>query len=88
MTHGAHASLHAAGQGFHASADVALVATPLSVLDADLAFEVRGPAKSAAEAKKQQQKYSAAKEARRLLGGCGTLLAGVALAPEMALSLL
>ena len=58
----------AAGQGFHASADVALVAAPLSVLDADLSFEVRGPAKSAAEARKQQQKYAAAKEARRLLG--------------------
>ena len=29
----------------------------------------QGPAKSAAEAKKQQQKYAAAKEARRLLGG-------------------
>lgn len=43
--------------------------TPLSVLDADLSFEVRGPAKSAAEAKKQQFKYAAAKEARRLLGG-------------------
>ncbi|GAB4822561.1 hypothetical protein N2152v2_009607 [Parachlorella kessleri] len=60
--------LLAAGQGFHATADVALVAAPLSVLDADLSFEVRGPAKSAAEARKQQQKYAAAKEARRLLG--------------------
>lgn len=59
----------AAGQGFHLNADVALVGTPLSVLDADLSFEVRGPAKSAAEAKKQQLKYAAAKEARRLLGG-------------------
>ncbi len=63
-----HAELLAAGQGFHATADVALVAAPLSVLDADLSFEVRGPAKSAAEARKQQQKYAAAKEARRLLG--------------------
>lgn len=60
----------AAAQGFHANADVALVGVPLSVLDADLSFEVKGPAKSAAEAKKQQQKYAAAKEARRLLGAC------------------
>jgi hypothetical protein len=52
---------------------VAVVGPSLKVLDADLAFEVRGPARSSKEARKQQQKYAAAKEARSLLGeSCGT----------------
>ncbi|KAI3429707.1 hypothetical protein D9Q98_005792 [Chlorella vulgaris] len=58
----------AAGRGFEATADVAVAGPPLKVLDADLAFEVRGPARSAKEARKQQQKYAAAKEARSMLG--------------------
>ena len=63
----------AAQRGFEATADVAVVGPSLKVLDADLAFEVRGPARSSKEARKQQQKYAAAKEARSLLGeSCGT----------------
>jgi hypothetical protein len=61
----------AAEHGFHFNADVALVSPALAVLDADLAFEVRGPAVSAREARKQQAKYAAAKEARGLLGEGG-----------------
>ena len=62
----------AAQRGFEATADVAVVGPTLKVLDADLAFEVRGPARSSKEARKQQQKYAAAKEARSLLGeSCG-----------------
>lgn len=49
-------------------ADVAVVGPALAVLDADLSFEVRGPAKSTKDAKKQQHMYAAAKEARSLLG--------------------
>lgn len=59
--------LHAE-QGVDIKADVALVGPSLGVLDADLAFEVRGPATSAKEAKRQQAKYAAAKQARGLLG--------------------
>ncbi|PSC68967.1 hypothetical protein C2E20_7463 [Micractinium conductrix] len=55
-------------RGFEATADVAVVGPALKVLDADLAFEVRGPARTAKEARKQQQKYAAAKEARSMLG--------------------
>lgn len=54
--------------GFEAVADVAVVGPALKVLDADLAFEVCGPARTAKEARKQQQKYLAAKEARSMLG--------------------
>ncbi|EFN59785.1 hypothetical protein CHLNCDRAFT_56574 [Chlorella variabilis] len=57
-----------AQRGFDATADVAVVGPGLKVLDADLAFEVRGPARSSKEARKQQQKYAAAKEARSMLG--------------------
>jgi hypothetical protein len=57
-----------AQRGFEATADVAVVGPGLKVLDADLGFEVRGPARSAKEARKQQQKYAAAKEARSMLG--------------------
>ncbi|KAL4450201.1 hypothetical protein ABPG77_010870 [Micractinium sp. CCAP 211/92] len=57
-----------AQRGFEATADVAVVGPALKVLDADLAFEVRGPARSAKEARKQAQKYAAAKEARSMLG--------------------
>ncbi|KAL4421597.1 hypothetical protein ABPG75_010888 [Micractinium tetrahymenae] len=57
-----------AQRGFEATADVAVVGPALRVLDADLAFEVRGPARTAKEARKQAQKYAAAKEARSMLG--------------------
>jgi hypothetical protein len=57
-----------------ADADVAIVGPALSVLDADLAFEVCGPAKTSREARTQQQKYAAAKDARSMLG---ELLLGV-----------
>eukprot|EP00887_Chlorella_sp_A99_P003983 scaffold11.g3983.t1 len=60
--------LMTAQRGVDVGADVALVGPALAVLDADLAFEVRGPARSTKEAKKQQHKYAAAKEARSLLG--------------------
>jgi len=59
--------MHVAGRGFKVDADVAVVGPALDVLDADLGFEVRGPAKSSREARKQQALYSAAKEARGLL---------------------
>eukprot|EP00889_Picochlorum_renovo_P004243 jgi/Picre1/31273/NNA_006627.t1 len=57
-----------ARRGFTFEADVGLVGPPLAVLDADIGFEITGPAKSAKEAKKQQAKFEAAKEARTLLG--------------------
>lgn len=55
-------------KGFDLTADVGVVGPALAVLDADLGFEVRGPAKSAKEARQQQALYGAAKEARSLLG--------------------
>jgi hypothetical protein len=60
--------LAAAHKGVQLGADVALVGPALAVLDADLGFEVRGPARSAREARQQQARYAAAKEARGLLG--------------------
>lgn len=48
--------------------------------------QVRGPARSAKEARKQQQKYAAAKEARSMLGGwhaCGGLCWVAALADSL-----
>jgi len=51
-----------------AVADVGVVGPALAVLDADLGFEVRGPARSAKDARHQQALYAAAKEARNLLG--------------------
>lgn len=57
-----------AKKGLLVDADVGVVGPSLDVLDADIGFEVRGPAKSAKEARKQQKLYAAAKEARGLLG--------------------
>lgn len=57
-----------ARRGFTFESDVGLVGPPLAVLDTDIGFEITGPAKSAKEAKKQQAKFEAAKEARILLG--------------------
>lgn len=57
-----------AKKGLDVTADVGVVGPALAVLDADLGFEVRGPAKSAKDARKQQALYAAAKEARNLLG--------------------
>jgi len=57
-----------ARRGFTFDADVGLVGPALAVLDVDIGFEVTGPAKSAKEARKQQAKFEAAKEARTMLG--------------------
>ncbi|KAH7615566.1 hypothetical protein Ndes2526B_g09687 [Nannochloris sp. 'desiccata'] len=57
-----------AKKGLEAVADVGVVGPALDVLDADLGFEVRGPARSAKDARHQQALYAAAKEARNLLG--------------------
>lgn len=57
-----------AKKGLEAVADVGVVGPALAVLDADLGFEVRGPARSAKDARHQQALYAAAKEARNLLG--------------------
>jgi hypothetical protein len=55
-------------KGFELSADVGVVGPALDVLDADIGFEVRGPARSAKDARRQAAHYAAAKEARKLLG--------------------
>ena len=55
-------------KGLDVVADVGVVGPALTVLDADIGFEVRGPARSAKEARQQQALYAAAKEARNLLG--------------------
>ncbi|KAL6786087.1 hypothetical protein ACKKBG_A01350 [Auxenochlorella protothecoides x Auxenochlorella symbiontica] len=57
-----------AGTGVALTAGVDCVGPALATLDADLAFEVRGPARSAREAQRQQRRLAAAREARRLLG--------------------
>jgi hypothetical protein len=57
-----------AKKGLEVVADVGVVGPALAVLDADLGFEVRGPARSAKDARHQQALYAAAKEARNLLG--------------------
>jgi hypothetical protein len=62
--------LATAGEGaaFAAAADVGAVGPAVATLDADLGFEVRGPAKSAGEARRQAALYAAARQARALLG--------------------
>ena len=40
----------------------------LEPTDTSIGLQVRGPANSSKDARKQQQKYAAAKEARNLLG--------------------
>lgn len=55
-------------RGFSLTADVGVVGPAIDVLDADLGFEIRGPTKSAREARHQASQYAASKEARRLLG--------------------
>lgn len=57
-----------ARRGFTFDADVGLVGPALSVLDADIGFEITGPEKSEKDARKQQAKFEAAKEARNMLG--------------------
>lgn len=57
-----------ARRGFTFDADVGLVGPSLSVLDVDIGFEITGPEKSEKEARKQQAKFEAAKEARNMLG--------------------
>ena len=60
--------LHNSKKRSEVIADVGVVGPSLGVMDADIGFEVRGPARSAKEARKQQALYAAAKEARNLLG--------------------
>lgn len=57
-----------ARRGFTFDADVGLVGPALCVLDVDIGFEITGPEKSEKEARKQQAKFEAAKEARNMLG--------------------
>ena len=57
-----------ARRGFEFDADVGLVGPALTVLDADIGFEIQGPERSTKEASKQKAKYEAAKEARNMLG--------------------
>ncbi len=58
----------AAKRTVNLSVDLALVGPSLMVLDADVGFEIRGPSKSAKDARKQALRFNAAREARRLLG--------------------
>lgn len=60
--------VQSARRGFTFDADVGLVGPSLAVLDADVGFEIRGPTKSEKEARKQQSRFEASKEARNLLG--------------------
>lgn len=55
-------------RGLCVKGDVIVKGPSLDVMDANIAFEVLGPASTARDARKQQAYYAAAKEARSLLG--------------------
>lgn len=60
--------LLATTKGLCVKGDVIVKGPALDVMDANIAFEVLGPANTARDARKQQAYYAAAKEARSLLG--------------------